>query len=61
MVMLSAAKMPNLWAVVGKWIGERIRYARARMVQIEQKSMKFAWEGDQVAQSHWFTTRWLKG
>jgi len=43
----STARMPNLWAAVGKRIGARTKYATARSVHTAVKMRKLTDEGDQ--------------
>ncbi len=49
MVRNSTAPIANLWAARGKREGERARYATARIVQTEVKSIKLRLCGDQLA------------
>jgi len=48
MVRDSAARIPNLCAVTGKWSGAMMRYTIARMVHTLQKRRKLADAGAQL-------------
>jgi hypothetical protein len=48
MVRASTAQIANLWAAAGKRVGARVRYATARRVHMEVKSMKSTLSGDQL-------------